>query len=238
MVRINSIMNGMKQTLGRVRIGLNLGLVLGWSLNLSLTAGTLAADKTVLYANAFEKAELDQVPDDFLVLDGGFAVKEEGGNRFLELPGAPLDSYGVMFGPNEKEGVAVSARIFGTNKGRRFPAFSVGLCGVGGYRLQVSPAKRLLEIYHGDKAVASKDYTWKPGTWTHLNLQVRKANETEWLVEGKAWKEGGAEPREWMISLAEKTPPYAGPASVWGKPFSGTPIRFDDLQVTTALTSP
>src|SRR5437867_11852347 len=72
-----------------------------------------------LYENNFEKADLDKVPDDFLVLDGQFAVKEEGGNKFLELPGAPLDAFGVLFGPTETQGLAVSARIFGPSKRRR-----------------------------------------------------------------------------------------------------------------------
>src|SRR5215472_6039238 len=70
----------------------------------------LAAD-TVLYQNNFEKEEVGKVPADFMILDGGFAVKEEGGNKFLELPGAPLDSFAVQFGPTESSDLSVSARI-------------------------------------------------------------------------------------------------------------------------------
>ena len=106
-----------------------------------------------LYENNFAGATPGTVPEDFLVLDGQFAVKEEGGNKFLELPGAPLDAFGVLFGPTEKDGIAVSARIFGTAKGRRFPAFAVSLNGVGGYKLQISPAKKLVELYKGDPKV-------------------------------------------------------------------------------------
>ena len=102
------------------------------------------------YQNDFQKAELDSVPPDLMVLDGQFTVKEERGNKFLELPGAPLDTFGVLFGPNAKENVAVSARIFGIGSGRKLPAFDVGLNGVGGYKLRVSPAKRALELYRGD----------------------------------------------------------------------------------------
>src|SRR5438128_2017237 len=96
-----------------------------------LVQASRAAEGKVLYENNFEKAELGKVPEDFLVLDGAFAIKEEAGNRFLELPGAPLDTFGLLFGPTESGGMAVSARIFGTAKGRRFPAFAVGLYGVG-----------------------------------------------------------------------------------------------------------
>src|SRR5438034_6917615 len=86
------------------------------------------------YENNFEQAELGKVPEDFLVLEGGFAVKQESGNKFLELPGAPLDTFGALFGPTETDGVSVSARIHGQGKGRRFPTFAVGLNGAGGYK--------------------------------------------------------------------------------------------------------
>ena len=77
-----------------------------------MAAGWVRADDTKpLYENNFQSAEVGKVPDDFLVLDGGFTVKTDGTNKFLELPGAPLDSFGVLFGPTEKEDVEVTARI-------------------------------------------------------------------------------------------------------------------------------
>src|SRR5262249_21150758 len=97
-------------------------------------AGALAlaaAEAKPSSQNGFNFVAVGQVPDDMLVLDGGFAVKEEGGNKFLELPGAPLETYGVLFGPTEGSGLSVSARIQGTSQGRRFPTFGVGLNGVG-----------------------------------------------------------------------------------------------------------
>ena len=193
-----------------------------------------------LYENSFERAELDKVPDDFLVLNGQFGVREEAGNKFLELPGAPLDSFGVLFGPTEKEGVAVSARIYSTNKGRRYPTFAVGLNGQGvsAYRLQVSPAKRALELYRGEEVKGSVPFDWQSGTWTKLCLQVRKVKEGEWKVEGKVWMDGGGEPAAWRVSFDEKEQPVAGKASIWGSPYATTPIRFDDLVVKSANEKP
>src|SRR4030095_9103532 len=118
--------------------------------------------------------ELDKVPDDMLVLEGGFAVREDAGNRLFELPGAPLETYGVLFGPTETNGIAVQARFYGTLKGRRYPTFAVGLNGVVGYRLQVSPAKKLLELYKGDDVLASAPFAWESGAWTLLRLQSRR----------------------------------------------------------------
>jgi hypothetical protein len=190
----------------------------------------MAEDAKPLYENNFEKAAIGSVPDDFLVLDGGFAVQETNGNKYLELPGAPLDTFGVLFGPTEKTDVSVSARINGTKKGRRYPTFAVGLNGQGGFRLQVSPGKSALEIYKGDAVVASVPYEWKSGEWTFLLLQVTKSGDV-WKVEGKAWPQGATEPSAPMITFDEKTEPSAGRASIWGSPFSTTPIDFDDLMV-------
>lgn len=198
---------------------------------LSLAQFARAESGRVLYQNDFEKAALDSVPDDMLVLDGDFAVKQSDGNKYLELPGAPLDTFGLLFGSSTNSGVCVSARIYGTKKGRREPSFGVGLNGVGGYKLKVSPAKGALEIYKGDVSVTNVPYSWQSATWTMFRLQIR-ADGGAWKVEGKAWPQSEPEPKDWMVTLDEKTPPHDGRASIWGSPYSGTPIRFDDLLVT------
>ncbi len=168
------------------------------------------ASAQVLYTNGFDKAELEKVPEDMMVLDGGFAVKDEGGNKFLELPGAPLETFGVLFGPTEASGLAVSARVQSTNKGRRSPTFAVGLNGVGGYKLEVAPAKKLIELIKGEEIVASAPFNWESGSWTMLRLQCRKVKDGEFAIEGKAWKHGDAEPKEWQIKRAETTESPAG----------------------------
>jgi hypothetical protein len=204
-------------------------------IGLVVTAAIGSAEAQVLYTNGFDKAELEKVPDDMLVLDGGFAVKAEGSNKLLELPGAPLETFGVLFGPTEASGLSVAARIQGTGKGRRFPTFAVGLNGVGGYKLQVSPAKKLVELVKGEDVVGSAPFIWESGSWTVLRLQFSKVKDGELKVEGKAWKQGDAEPKEWQISRAETAESPAGRPSVWGMPFAGTPIKFDDLVVTRAV---
>jgi len=187
-----------------------------------------------LYVNDFDKAEVGKLPDDFLSLNGEFAVKAEGTNRLLELPGAPLDSFGVLFGPTESVNIAVAARIFGTAKGRRSPTFGVGLCGVSGYKLQVAPGKTALELLKDQEVKASVPWDWKSGTWMKLRLQVRKVKDGEWKIEGKAWPQSSAEPMGWTLTFDETEDPVAGRASVLGSPFSGTPIWFDDLVVEKA----
>jgi hypothetical protein len=198
---------------------------------------TLPAQNSVLFENNFEKETVGKVPENFLVLDGGFAVKEEAGNKFLELPGSPLDSYSVQFGPTDSSNIVVSARINSTAKGRRFPTFGVGLNGIAGYRLQLSPARKSLELYKGDTAKTSAPFDWNSGHWLNLRLQIRATNPSEWKVEGKVWSAENPEPSNWMVAIDEKEVPVSGRPSVFGSPFGGTPIQFDDLRVEHVVPS-
>ena len=217
--------------------------ILTWGMVMvGLVCRAIAADEgnppsKPLYANEFAQADLDKLPPDLTVLDGTWAVKEDGGNRFLELAGTPVDSFGVLFGPATADGTAVSLRAYATNLKRRTPAFGIGLNGAAGFRLVVSPGKTALELFKGEDRLASAPYTWESGTWTQVRLQVRKASADDWKVEGKAWKQGSPEPAAWLVSYTEKTAPSAGKATLWGYPFAGTPIRFDDLKVTSTAAA-
>ncbi len=195
--------------------------------------GADAPGKT-LYHQDFEAAEVGKLPPEMMVMAGEFVVKTEGGDgKFLELPGEPLDTFGLLFGPAPSGDATASARFFGTKKGRKYPTFGVSLGGVGGYRLQVSAGKKALEIFQGDEARQSVAYEWTDGSWTSLRVQVRKVAAT-WIIKGKAWPAGTPEPAAWTITFETKEEPPAGRAGIWGSPFSGTPIRFDDLDLSPA----
>ncbi|MEP6668932.1 MAG: hypothetical protein ABJF10_07265 [Chthoniobacter sp.] len=186
-----------------------------------------------LYKNDFESAEVGKMPSEMMVMAGAFEVKQDKDGKYLELPGEPLDTFGLLFGPSVKDDVSASARFFGTKKGRKFPTFGVSLNGVNGYRLQVSAAKGALEFYKGDEAKLSVPFTWTADAWTTLRITVRKSG-VGWVVEGKAWAAGSPEPEKPLITLEEKTEPNAGRAGIWGMPFANTPIRFDDLLIEAA----
>ncbi|HTI71310.1 MAG TPA: hypothetical protein VMF06_15170 [Candidatus Limnocylindria bacterium] len=197
---------------------------------LAVTASTLwGADKPG-YSQDFSSTPVGEVPSDMIVSDGQFAVKDDNGNKLIELPGSPLESFGLVFGPNEAAGVEIQAMIRGTKTGRKFPTFAAGLNGISGYKLRVAPAKNAIELAKGDEIKASVPFTWKSGEWVKLKLQVVKADGGVTL-QGRAWQ-GTEEPKEWAISFTDKEPLKAGKASVWGMPYSGTPIQFDDLKVS------
>ena len=198
----------------------------------ALALPLFARGEEAVFANDFESSETGKAPKDFLVIAGAFTVQADGGKKFLELPGSPLDTFGALFGPAKMEGLSVTGKFFGTKVGRKFPAFGLSLNGAGGYRLQVSAAKKQLEIFKGDEARANVSFEWVGAAWLSLRIQARQTLAGAWVIEGRAWPAGGAEPEKWSISLEEKDAPAAGRPGVWGSPFSGTPIRFDDLMIT------
>ncbi|GMV66203.1 MAG: hypothetical protein KJ050_02395 [Candidatus Omnitrophica bacterium] len=187
-----------------------------------------------LYRNDFSAAETGKPGKEFLILDGKFTIVDVEGNRMLELPGEPLESYGLLFGPSQKEGVQVEGRMLSESTRRTFPAFGIGLNGVSGYRVLVAPAKKSIEIYRGTEVKATAPFTWKSGAWTHLKLEVATTSEGKWLVKAKVWQEGSEEPADWVSFEDAKEPPK-GRASIWGTPFSGKKIYYDDLVVRSAV---
>jgi hypothetical protein len=186
---------------------------------------------TPTYSQDFEKLPEGDPPGEIVILGGMFAIKTVDGNKLLELPGDPVDGYGILFGPEGQAPMAVSARIFATATGKRTPEFGVGLGDTNGYKLWLMPAAKQLQILKGEDVKATAPFDWKSGAWATLNLAVTKSADGKYLVEGKAWTQGADEPKEPQVKFADDQEPPKGRASAWGSPFASTPIRFDDLKV-------
>jgi hypothetical protein len=93
------------------------------------------------------------------------------------------------------------------------------------------PGQNRLQLLKDQEALASAPFEWKSGTWTSLHLQIRKVSDGKWIIEGRVWAEGTPEPSDSSISFEASEAPPAGKASIWGAPYSGKPILFDDLSV-------
>jgi len=216
------------------------GILLLAAIGVTLIAGsaaaatTNAAAPTALFACDFTDIPAGSPPDTFMVIQGDFAVKESSTNKWLELPGAPLDSHLMLFGPVTNANVTVDARILAARKGRRMPTFGVGLGGVAGYKLQVAPAKDAIELLLDSQVVTNAPFAWKSGTWTQCQLRVLQTGDSSWTVEARAWNAGDPEPKDWPLKLVTQDKPISGQASVLGSPFSGEPIQYDDLRVSPA----
>jgi hypothetical protein len=207
----------------------------------TLVAGSVAAvaatnpvTPSALFACDFTAIPAGSPPDSFMVIQGDFAVKESGTNKWLELPGAPLDSHLVLFGPVTNANVAVEARVHSARKGRRMPTFGVGLGGVAGYKLQIAPAKDAIELLLDAQVMTNAPFAWKSGAWTQCQLRILQTGDNAWTIEARAWNAGDPEPKDWPLKLTTQDKPISGQASVLGSPFSGEPIQYDDLRVSPA----
>jgi hypothetical protein len=191
-----------------------------------------AAKPAVLYSNDFEKVAVGEEPADVIILDGQFAVRQREGNRVLELPGEPLGSFGLVFGPNRAENVTVGGRFLGSTKSRVSPQFGVGLLGATGFRLQVSPGDDAVQLLSDGQPIASAPFKWAGGKWTRVKLSITKSGDKRWTLIGKAWRDGEAEPEKPTVEKSLAELPAAGAASAWATPLSGKPIELDDLLYT------
>jgi hypothetical protein len=193
----------------------------------------LGAERAGFVAD-FQQSAPGALPDsEFMVLNGHFEVKDAGGEKFVELPGEAIDSFGFLAGP--EGATSIQVRIRSRNTGKRFPEFGVALGGAAGYRLWVMPAVNQVQIVKNDQVRAHAPLAWKPGAWTHLKLQARPAGAGKWVFEGKAWNEGEKEPEKWLVvfeaSDENLKDGVKGRASAWGTPYSSQPIAFDDLKI-------
>lgn len=194
------------------------------------TGITAPAEDKPLYSQNFDA--LKEMPDDIMQLNGEFTLVADGTGKAMALTPNPLDTYNALFGPPAKDGIAARARIQGASKGRQSPSFGIGLNGVSGYVLRLATAKGQIELVHDEAVITSQPYSWKTGTWTRFLLQVRAVTPTSWAVEGKVWPDGEAEPAAWTLTNTIDKAPSAGRPSLWGVPYGGKPILFDDLVVT------
>ena len=201
-----------------------------------LCAAVLLAAGPAGYRNDFSADTVGQPPKDAQAVGGSFVVAEVDKNKAVELPGIPLEICGLLFGPADQGEADAKARVWTESSGRRFPEFGMGVGDVGGFRLMVLPGQNRLELRRGDEVLKSVELNqpWRSAAWTWVRLRLVPADAGRWSVQGKTWSDGAPEPQPWQVAHEITEPPAKGRASVWGVPFSGKPIRFDDLSSAPA----
>lgn len=196
---------------------------------------TVFAEETVI---DFEDQETGYPSDDFLIIDGSFEVAEHAGGKVLKLLPDPLVECGLVFGQSTKGAMTVEGRIFASKRGRRsFPRFGMGVHGISGHRIRVVPAQKQIELVHQEKVVATAPFAWKSDTWCFIKLSLTEA-EGKPKIRAWVWMEGEEIPPEPVLTFeGEADGSSQGRATIWGTPYSGKEILFDDLKVTRSRSS-
>jgi hypothetical protein len=176
--------------------------------------------------------EPGEEPEGVFVIEGQFTVEEIEGRKVVQMGTAPVEECMMLFGETLRGPATVRVMIKAAKKGRSYPSFGVGLYGVSGYRLRVAPARKSLELVKGDEVVAKGDFSWSGAGWTWLELSAALGEDGEWMLEGRAWEEGGDMPAKAQVRFGFEAARVMGKAGILGTPYSGMPTLFDELAVT------
>ncbi|MEM0896526.1 MAG: hypothetical protein AAGJ79_06535 [Verrucomicrobiota bacterium] len=197
----------------------------------ALPMSGLSGEETEIFD--FQKEDVDDLPSEFIEIEGSFAIAEEGENKFLRLTPEPLGENAVIFGESSIGMIVLEARIRSEKKRRTSPRFAIGAHGTKGFRLRLVPQRKQLELIMDEiEQVATASYDWESGSWTWLRLSITPGEGESWNIEGRVWKEGEEPPVEAMIAYTHTEHPGTGKATLWGTPYPGYPIDFDDVTLT------
>lgn len=171
-------------------------------------------------------------PAEVFIVDGRVEVTAKDGNKALVIhPGTELVDASAQLAVSAAGSASIEARVFASKRGRSAPRFGISVHGMSGWRLYVTPAKKQLELVKADQIVASVPFTWKSEAWLNLKLEAQKGEGDAWSITGTAWAEGEAVPPAPQLKQEDKGLKGQGKCAVWGTPFSGTPIYFDDIRI-------
>jgi hypothetical protein len=199
------------------------------------------------YLIDFEK-KMTKIPEDFFVMDGDFRVKKLGSTTGLYLRPFPLSTYSMLFGPEVKGSTLVSADVYGSQSGRTFPSFGIGSHGISGLQLLLTQNRKgaqLTLIYNEKQILDVAPCDWQTDQWSRIQMKVIKtADGVE--IFGRCWSLTGKNPTRnvrdkvmnlkgnsmrWSIHHKAKLKLDSGQASIWGIPYSGRDLFYDNLAI-------
>ena len=180
----------------------------------------------------FESLEVGTEPEGTMVLDGTVTVGQRDGNKVLLFGPAPLTETALQLGSSARGTQRVHAKVRAEKKRRSAPRFAVGVHGISGYRIRLSPAAGKIELVRNEEVVEAKDFEWESGEVYHMEVSAVQSEDESWKVEARAWKDGTERPAEALFSAAPAKMSGQGKASLYATPFSGSAIEFDDVEVS------
>lgn len=204
---------------------------------LCLFATSAAAEEAT---QDFEGLELGYPPDELFIIDGNFEVVAHESGKVLRVPPDPIIECGLLFGKSSKGAMTAEAKVLASKRGRRsFPRFGLGVHGISGFRVRVVPAQKRIELVHQEEVIKTSAFPWKSGSWCRMKLRLSQNQDGRPKVQAWVWMEGQKEPEKANLDFeGEPGKSSQGKASIWGTPYSGKEILFDDLKVTWTPAPP
>ncbi len=175
--------------------------------------------------------EGDPPKTDVFVVEGKISIVNLSGNKVILIDPAELVDATAQLAVSGAGSSSVQAKVLASKAGRSYPRFGIGVHGMSGHRLMMNPARKTVELIKGDEVITTAPVTWTSEAWLNMKLEAIKGEGDAWKIIGKVWAADAAEPAEPTVATADTKLKGQGKASIWGAPYSGTPIYFDDLKV-------
>lgn len=171
-------------------------------------------------------------PENLFILDGSFLVEQNKAGNQLELSGSPVGDFGFMFGPRVREkAMELNFSFLSSKQGRRYPAIAAGIGGIRGYRFRWNASTRKILIYNDETLLLEKVFTWESDQWWKIRFQVIPLKQDKNLLKLKIWPRDLEEPKTWLVEHSDDVLFKGGKCVIWGYPYAGTPIKFDDIRI-------
>lgn len=189
-------------------------------------------DWSLVFQEEFSNDRIGSEPENLFILDGAFSVGIEEKNLILVLPGNPVGEFGFLFGPRLREkSMELQFSFKSENKGRRYPSFAACLGGVRGFRVRLNPAYRKMILYYEDEHLEEVPFTWKSKKWYNMRIQAVRLPTKQSMYKIKLWQASQNEPLGWHFTYRAEIEFESGKCAVWGYPYSGLSICFDNLNI-------
>ena len=111
------------------------------------------------------------------------------------------------------------------------PALAAGLGGVRSYRFRLNAATKQIILTRQDVEIGKVAYQWESGAWCQVRFQALPGDGENTRIRLKLWKRAEEEPEEWLFDEIDRSAFAGGKCALWGYPYAGTPIHFDDLKI-------
>lgn len=179
----------------------------------------------------FSNTVIGEEPVSLFILDGAYTVQnDKNGERVLALPGTPTRDFGILFGRKIKEkALELRFSFFSTSQGRRMPSVAASVGGVRGLRFRLNPAARNFTLSLDEVFLKEIPFTWRGNQWWSVRFQALPSGGVQTKV--KLWPSVDPEPVSWLIDEFFKVEYKGGKCALWGFPYAGTSILFDDIAI-------
>jgi hypothetical protein len=212
--------------------------------------GLFFSIKTISYAELIEQVQtfdfeqwtnVAHEPAQAKVIEGSFTLNipthPQAQGKALEVTPTPLAAAQLQLGPSARGNASITASILSSKAARSYPQYGITLYGNSGLKAILNPAKKQLELWKADELLKTTPLSWQDQQWYRLNLRASIKPDQSFQIDVVLTTTG---PTATSISITHHLPKLStqGKAGLIAIPYSGTPIYFDQVQLSVQTEQP